>query len=247
MSDCRNATVPASSITVNLSRSVRAHTDQATLEEYARLDREGVELPRIDVFRKPGSSPVEYVLADGSHRLEAWLRNKKTEVPVTIHDGPIAEAVLFAAQANAKHGLPRSPADKRRAVRLLLEQASWSVKSDRQIAEACLVSHHLVADVRAEANNGQAGRRSPGAGQAAATKRVNKRGKEFTVAKKKGTILFDFAGFTKQIGAIAKGIEDIAELYPEEKKCGDYRLVRQAAETLFERYNAWQKKIRASS
>lgn len=47
------------------------------------------------------------------------------------------------------HGLPRTNADKRRAVTMLLEDPEWTQWSDREIAKACSVSNHLVGDVRA--------------------------------------------------------------------------------------------------
>ena len=57
-------------------------------------------------------------------------------------------AKLYACGANSKHGLLRSNEDKRKAVRTLLQDAEWSVWSDRDIATRCNVSPTFVDDLR---------------------------------------------------------------------------------------------------
>lgn len=230
----RNTTVPADKITVNLARQVRAGIDHDLVDEYARLDKEGVELPRVDLFVKPDSQPVEYILVDGDARVEACHKNKKADaIPATVHEGTPEDAVLFAVQANATHGRQRSPADKRKAVKLLMDQPGWAAKSDRAIADQCKVSHHVVAQVREELKANTDG------------KRVNKKGRSFTAKKKrkKGAVLFEFTEPIKSLGNLLKTVDDVVEVYPDEKKSGDYRLVKQAGDKFFELFQAWSKRL----
>lgn len=48
-----------------------------------------------------------FVLLDGHHRLEAYRRSKdRTDIPVTVFQGSVDEAVLTAAKANTQSVLP---------------------------------------------------------------------------------------------------------------------------------------------
>lgn len=88
-----------------------------------------------------------YWIADGFHRFHAatgkWMR-----VSVDVRQGTQRDAILYACGANQTHGLKRSNADKRKAVKTLLDDQEWSKKSDRWIAEASGVSHTFVAEMR---------------------------------------------------------------------------------------------------
>lgn len=52
--------------------------------------------------------------------------------------------------ANAEHGLPRTNADKRRAVEMLLADEEWVGWSNKQIAKACCVNPSTVDNCRNE-------------------------------------------------------------------------------------------------
>lgn len=227
-----NATIPIDRITVNLARLVRAGIDPEFVDEYARLDKEGVELPRVRVFKKEDTSPVEYILVDGDTRVEALKKNKKTDIQVTVYEGSAGDALLAAAAANADHGRPRSAADKRKAIRLVLEQPEHAKKTSRQIAALCGgLSHHLVEEVRADMGGKD-------------DERTDKRGRKVKAKKrKKSAVLFDFSVIEKEIGHVAKSIDDVLEVYPDEAKKGDHRLVKQAADKLFELWTGWSKTI----
>lgn len=47
-----------------------------------------------------------------------------------------------------QHGLPRTNADKRRAVSVLLADPEWAKWSNREIARRCVVTHGLVNSIR---------------------------------------------------------------------------------------------------
>jgi hypothetical protein len=81
---------------------------------------------------------------------------------------------LFSVGANAKHGLKRSPEDKRRAVQKLLADEEWVARSDRWIAEVCKVSHTFVADLRRE-TTGNVASSTPRAGADGKVRRVPER------------------------------------------------------------------------
>lgn len=98
--------------------------------------------------------PVKMVhgfLCDGWHRVEAARREGRKEVPaIVIRCNDIGdafnEALRQAAGANADHGLPRTNADKRRAVTALL--ATLPALTDRELGRLAKVSHTYVGMLR---------------------------------------------------------------------------------------------------
>jgi hypothetical protein len=67
-----------------------------------------------------------------------------------VHQGTARDALLFALGSNTTHGLRRTPADKRRAVEVMLRDEEWAKWSDREIARLCDLSHAFVSGVRRE-------------------------------------------------------------------------------------------------
>jgi hypothetical protein len=134
---------------------MRAGLNQDTVNEYAQQMADGVEFPPCIVFND-GDKFSGYWLADGFHRMEAWRRYRRSidELPETllceVRRGTERDAVLYAAQANATHGLRRTNPDKRRAVETLLRDEEWGKWSDREIARHCQVSPTFVGKVRNE-------------------------------------------------------------------------------------------------
>jgi hypothetical protein len=124
-------------------------TSQNVVDEYAETMRNGIEFPPIDVF---GDGDGPFYLGDGFHRLAAHLlaHPDANHIECKVHPGNRDDALLFACRANAQHGLPRSRADKLKAVATLLRSEKWSGWSDREIARQCAVSHTYVAGVRSE-------------------------------------------------------------------------------------------------
>jgi hypothetical protein len=89
-------------------------------------------------------------LADGFHR---WNAHRNLEIPTIraiIYQGSRRDAILYSVGANADHkpALPRSRADKRRAVLSLLNDPEWKQWSDREIARVCKVDHKTVGKIR---------------------------------------------------------------------------------------------------
>lgn len=107
--------------------------------------RSGDEIPPVVVYHT-GREGSAYWLADGWHRLEAAKRLGWDRIAAQIIHGSQEDAVIHACGANASNGLFRTPADKRRAVAMLIAiQPEWS---NRQIATHCKVSHPFVAQCR---------------------------------------------------------------------------------------------------
>ncbi len=92
----------------------------------------------------------EYWLADGFHRCKAYESAARREIPCKVIPGTRRDAVLYSVGANADHKavLPRTRADKRRAVLTLLNDPEWQHWSDRAIAKQCSVSNVFVSDLR---------------------------------------------------------------------------------------------------
>ncbi len=131
-------------IRIDGGTQTRATLNAETIREYAEAMTRGEEFPPVVVFYD-GS---QYWLADGFHRVQAAQDAGQDEIDADIHQGTQRDAVLHSVAANAKHGLPRSAEDKRRAVLRLLEDDEWSTWSDRKIAEVTNTSHPFVGKIR---------------------------------------------------------------------------------------------------
>lgn len=125
----------------------RAALNEDTVDAYAEFLRDGGSFRDPVVVFFDGT---DYWLADGFHRVAAAEQANVEELPADVRQGTRRDAVLFACGANAAHGLPRTNADKRRAVETLLRDPEWSQWSDREIARTAAVSAPLVGKVRGE-------------------------------------------------------------------------------------------------
>ncbi|WP_067225875.1 ParB/RepB/Spo0J family partition protein [Streptomyces sp. NBRC 109706] len=129
-------TVPLTSL--SLGRSPRlGGTDE---EHIARLAEADGELPPILVDRRT----MEVI--DGTHRLLAAVLNGEESISVEFFDGTAENAFLCAVEANTKHGLPLSRADRRAAAARII--VSHPEMSDRAIAEVVGMAAKIVAELR---------------------------------------------------------------------------------------------------
>lgn len=137
---------------------LRAQRSPQTVEDYAErmargasgdvVDPDGGTWPAVVVYYD--ASARTYHVADGHHRVEAARAAGLDEIQADVRAGGLRDAVLYAASANTLHGLRPSRADKRRAIRALLEDEEWRTWSDREIGRRCGASHTTVGTVRAE-------------------------------------------------------------------------------------------------
>ncbi|MDM5178494.1 hypothetical protein PO883_14950 [Massilia sp. DJPM01] len=144
MSEIRTLRLDA--INILAGTQSRAQTSNATVEEYTEALEQGVQFPPVVVF-SDGSNTGNW-LADGFHRYLAHKAAGLVEIACDIRVGILPDAVLFSAGANGTHGLPRTNADKRSAVKMVLDNSACEDWSDRQIARHCKVSNNFVGDVR---------------------------------------------------------------------------------------------------
>jgi regulator of replication initiation timing len=123
----------------------RERLNEEVVAEYAEAYEAGDKFPPVTVFFD-GS---DFWLADGFHRFFAAQKAGVKLLDAKEVVGTLRDAKLFSLSANAKHGLNRSNADKRKAVMAMLEDEEWSKWSSREIAKACSVSHTFVDSAKA--------------------------------------------------------------------------------------------------
>lgn len=138
--------LPLSFIRCDGGTQPRQAIDEAVVSEYAERLTEGDTFPPVTVYYD-GSA---YWLADGFHRVAGHDAAGLDQIACEVLQGTRRDAVLHSVGANSTHGLPRTNADKRRAVLVLLGDSEWSGWSDREIARRCKVDHKTVARLREE-------------------------------------------------------------------------------------------------
>ncbi len=136
--------IELSKIRIDGGTQPRAELNQETVADYAEAYKSGAILPAVTLFFD-GS---EYWLADGFHRFFGAKAAGKKSIAEDITPGTLRDAILYSLSANSKHGLKRSNADKRKAVKTLLDDAEWCKWSNEKIASVCVVSPHTVADIK---------------------------------------------------------------------------------------------------
>lgn len=144
MADCIKTVAPKAINADGLQ--IRSLTSREHIDNIAELFDEDaptwpVELPPVTVFHDGKT----YWLADGHHRLAAAVETGCQEIRVNIRKGTRDEAILYACGANADHGLPRTNADKRRAVMAALK--IHPNNTARAIAKLCRVGHSAVSNI----------------------------------------------------------------------------------------------------
>ncbi|MGK7880461.1 MAG: ParB N-terminal domain-containing protein [Crocosphaera sp.] len=124
----------------------RTKIDLLHIKRLEEQMEDGQEIEPVVVFYDGES----YWLADGFHRWNAHRNQEEPTIRAIVHQGSRREAVLYSVGANADHkpALPRSRADKRRAVLTLLNDPQWKQWSDRAIAKMCKVHHQMVGRLR---------------------------------------------------------------------------------------------------
>jgi ParB-like chromosome segregation protein Spo0J len=118
---------------------VRERLDREAIATYAETMRNGEKFPPIDLVEVDG----KLILAHGFHRFDAAKLAGLTAIDAMVRTGTKADALRIAVGANARNGVALTRADKRKAVRLVLDDPELKC-SQRQIAKLCGVSHRLV-------------------------------------------------------------------------------------------------------
>ena len=122
----------------------RAQLDGVTVSEYADAMRRGDEFPPAKVMH----DGENYWLYDGFHRVQAARQIGREETDVDVEQGTKEDAQWASLAANKRHGLRRSQADKRRAVKRALKHTHGAQASDRKIARHVGVAPKTVSKYR---------------------------------------------------------------------------------------------------
>lgn len=138
--------LPLFAIRIDGDTQLREETRTDIVQAYAEDMQAGDIFPPITVF----NDGISNWLADGYHRYFAVQACGLGEITAHVRQGTRRDALLYAAEANRKHGLSFSNKDKRRIVTLFLNDREWSQWSDREIARRCGVSNTFVSSQRAQ-------------------------------------------------------------------------------------------------
>lgn len=153
-------------IEATAATQIRLRKDPGVIKDYTEALQEGAIFPPVDVYCEENSE--RYILADGFHRLHAFVDAGRTEIPVNIYRGGMHEALIHALGANHNHGLRLTNADKRHAIQVALKDPVLSKLSSRELADICRVSHTSInternaqqlAEERQGSKHNQAGER----------------------------------------------------------------------------------------
>ena len=134
--------VKLADITLDPDVQARACLNEETVAEYAQKMKEGEKFPPVQLF----SDEKTCYVGDGWHRLAAAASLGYTSFPAVVSPGGRSAALRFALGANALHGLPRTNADKLRAIEIACRE--FPKMSSRAIAEMCAVSDRFVGEHR---------------------------------------------------------------------------------------------------
>jgi ParB-like nuclease domain len=141
--------VPLDRISADSESQARVQIRASVVRQYAaamseQLAEGGLRFPPIVLF----TDERDYWIGDGFHRVLAARQAGLTEFPADVRPGSRRDALLHSISSNSAHGLPRTNADKRRAVSLLLADPEWGEWSDREIARRCQVGNTFVSTMR---------------------------------------------------------------------------------------------------
>ena len=124
-------------IDTSAGTQARVSIRQAVVDEYTADLKKGDLLPEPVVYAEKGSK--RYVLADGFHTRLAWIAAFRDRgMPVRLREGSIFDAKLYAAGANAQHGVRRRDKDIHNAVRMLLLDAHTEGWADTVVASVTI-------------------------------------------------------------------------------------------------------------
>ena len=124
----------------------REHINEDAVHEYSETMKKKVRFPEIEVFSSGGT----FWLSDGRHRLEAGKMAGMTTIWAKVYQGTQRDAILHSFEANLGCGVRRTNADKRKAVKIVLQDPEWRNWNDTKIASRCHVSQQLVKEVKEE-------------------------------------------------------------------------------------------------
>jgi hypothetical protein len=136
---------PIDSLRVDEGIQLRVELNAETVAHYAHLMADGETFQPIVVFEAEDGTRW---LADGFHRVNGARQAGIGELTADIRPGTRRDALLHAAGANGRQGLPLTPEDKKKIVTLLLRE--FPDMSEREIARHVPVANSFVNKVKKE-------------------------------------------------------------------------------------------------
>jgi hypothetical protein len=133
-----------SNLTADPSVASRTALSPKRVDHYIQIVLSGEDLDPVIVFCDGQTN----WLSDGFQRFEAYKKADRTDIPAEIRDGTKRDAILYAIEANAKHGLILSLAERKNAAAMLLNDSEWSQWTDRCIGRICGLEHHTIGRIR---------------------------------------------------------------------------------------------------
>lgn len=119
---------------------IREQTNRRTVKRYAELMRGGEVFDPVTVVMTEDTNEARgYILVDGWHRVSATQMIGNRSVRAIVVKAAPEEILWLAVEANRRHGLPLSRADKRNAFRAYVRAKKHrtgrgsAVKSSRQM------------------------------------------------------------------------------------------------------------------
>jgi hypothetical protein len=136
-------TVSLRDIDVAASPKVRATIHEEAVEDYSHLYKDKKPMPKAVLCKV---AIGHYLVADGMHRVAAMISAGIPERAFDVFQGTYEDCLLYAAGCNQTHGVRRTGADKRAAIKSVL--AIFPKKKDVEIASIVGVTDKTVAAVR---------------------------------------------------------------------------------------------------
>jgi len=136
-------------IRIDCDTQLRLEMSETVIADYAEAMERGEEFPAILVFFDEETD--EFIIADGFHRYHAHMRARPNDPILAEQElGTIEDAIWASLAANKSHGLQRTNADKRNAIKRALLHPRGCQLSNRQIAKHVGVNDKTVAVIRCE-------------------------------------------------------------------------------------------------
>lgn len=248
-------TLPIESLLLVPALQMREDQDHSHVLDLAEVLTAGKKLPRVQVIHVAEGDHTGYFVFDGFHTTLAHQRAGKKRVSCLVRKGTWDEAVVAAAGANTAHlGLKRTREDKRRAVKMLLEQfgRKWT---DGKIADHVDVSPTFVRGTRLGAKAEEPETEEPETKEGAdgkvyttkkrARPKVNQDADDppettAEAAQPESAVEVpayrDFEGAAGQAGRM---IESVVKAHPKEKQSAEYAAARRLMNDLMKTMKDW--------
>lgn len=179
--------IPIEDVVLDERCQARADVDHDAVNEYAEAYKTGKTLPPPEVFRVSG----KLYAVDGYHRIPAAFKAGIDFLRVAVvGDGTIDDAIWYATGVNQAHGVRRTNADKRRAVRMALNSPIGQEQSTAALAEHLGVSRPFVSKLREDWEAAQGATVAPSEPK----RRKGKDGKSYPARKPKQALSDDTSG-----------------------------------------------------